>query len=352
MRESRKMDHLKYALLLPEGPGSNGFEDIHLVHNCLPDLAEKDISLASSIAGISLEHPLIVNAITGGAEDVTAINRNLAEFARRTHSVIAVGSQYGAVVNPALRETFQIVRKVYPSGKIWANVGAYATVNDAQAAVDMIDACALQIHLNPGQESVMPEGDRDYSGYLDNIARIAAAVSVPVIVKEVGCGIAREQAVQLIQAGVRVIDVGGYGGTNFLAIESARRENPLADEDLAWGIPTAISAVEVASVLFPASGELMVSGGVRTAQEVVKSLSLGAAAVGMAEPILRRIQSDGMENAVEWFAGLLQEVRRYLLLLGAAKPAELARVPLVIRGETRDWLQARGIDPTAVVRCK
>ncbi|HWR38047.1 MAG TPA: type 2 isopentenyl-diphosphate Delta-isomerase [Patescibacteria group bacterium] len=350
MRESRKMDHLKFAMLLPDGPGATGFDDLQLVHNCLPNLSAKDISLNGSIAGIAFEHPLIINAITGGAADVTVVNAELAKFAQQTRSIMAVGSQYGALANPALRESFAIVRKIYQDGLFWANIGAYATVEEAQAAVDMIGACALQIHLNPGQEAVMPEGDRDYRGYLDNIARIAAAVSVPVIVKEVGCGIAREQAEQLLKAGIRVVDVGGTGGTNFLAIENSRRLQPLTTSELSWGIPTAVSAVEVASAILPASGQLIVSGGIRTALDVVKALSLGATAVGIAGPVLRCIRSEGTVAAIQWFEELQESIQRYLLLLGAATPVDLQHVPVVIGGASRNWLEARGIDTSRFAR--
>lgn len=345
MRQSRKLDHLKYSLSLGDGPGVNGFDDIGLVHNCLPNLGWNQIDLSSSIASIPITSPVIINAITGGANDVAKINGNIAEFARLTNVAMAVGSQYSALEYPEVQQSYEIVREKNPDGVIFANIGAYATAQQAQLAVDMIDAQAIQIHLNVAQELLMTEGDRDFTGYLANIAKIVDKVKVPVIVKEVGCGIGKEQAMLLSEIGIQAIDVGGMGGTNFLAIEAARSQLEVVSETLSWGIPTAISAIETMSVL-PKHLDMMVSGGIRTSLEVVKSLALGGAAVGMAVPIIRILQEKNVEDAVAWFNGFLHEIKCYMLLVGAANIRDLTTVPVVITGYSKDWLTARGIDIT------
>lgn len=351
MRQSRKLDHLKYSLSLGDGPGCSGFDDINLVHNCLPNLGWHQIDISSSIAGISIANPLIINAITGGANDVTDVNARIAEFACATNTPMAVGSQYSALEYPEVQHSYKIVRKKNPDGIIFANLGAHATPAQAQLAVDMIQAQALQIHLNVAQELIMTEGDRDFSGYLANIAKIVDTVNVPVIVKEVGCGIAKEQATLLAELGIRGIDVGGRGGTNFLAIEAARNNLPLYPETLSWGIPTAISAVETMSVL-PRHLDMMVSGGIRTALDVIKSLALGGVAVGMATPIIRMLHEKSAEDAVEWFHSFLHEIKSYMLLLGAANISSIAKLPVVITGYSKEWLTAREIDITAYGRYK
>ncbi len=343
MRQSRKLDHLKYTLALDDGPGTNSFADFSLLHNCLPGIAWADVDLATSIAGIPLHHSLIINAITGGAPDVTAINADLASLAKRTGAAMAVGSQFAALEDASVRRSYQIVREVNPDGVLFANLGAHASPDQAAQAVAMIKADALQIHLNAAQELAMAEGDRDFTGYLANIAAIAAASTVPVIVKEVGCGMAREQAAALAAAGVRAIDVGGAGGTNFIAIEAARSAAALPPETLAWGIPTAVSAVEVASALPPAV-DLVVSGGIRSPLDAVKSLAIGGRAVAVAAPVVRLLQDEGQEAAADWFGAFLREMRRYMLLVGARSIGDLHNVPLVITGRSREWLAQRGID--------
>lgn len=342
LRQSRKLDHLHYTMELRDGPGNPGFADIRLIHNCLPDISWEQISLNTSLASLQLNHPIIINAITGGAADVTKVNKLLAEFAVRTGSAMAVGSQYSALESREVWESYQIVRRIYPKGIIFANLGAHATPRQAQSAIDMIGANALQIHLNTAQEIMMTEGDRDFRGYLENIAAIASAVSVPVIVKEVGCGIAREAAKQLTLAGIQGIDVGGIGGTNFISIETARSNCIVEEELLEWGIPTVISAFETVSVL-PDNVDLIVSGGVRTSLDCVKSLAIGAKAVAIAAPVLRKIDTHTKEVDISWFQDFLHQIKRYMLLIGAKEIDQLATKPLIISGFTREWLSARSI---------
>jgi isopentenyl-diphosphate delta-isomerase len=345
VRQSRKLDHLKYSLELNDGPNTSGFADISLVHNCLPNLSWDEIDLSSSITGIALSHPLIINAITGGANDVAFINERIAEFACLTNTAMAIGSQYAALECPEVQHSYKIVRKKNPDGIIFANLGAYVTAEQAQSAVDMVDAQGIQIHLNVAQEIMMTEGDRDFSGYLSNISKITNKVKVPVIVKEVGCGIAREQAIMLAEVGIKAIDVGGTGGTNFLAIEAARRQLEANLETLSWGIPTVISAVETMSVL-PKHVDMMVSGGIRSSLDVIKALALGGVATGMATPIVKMLYENDIDYAVNWFQQFLHEVQCYMLLLGSGNIRELRKTPLIISGHSKEWLTTRGIDVT------
>jgi len=345
VRQSRKLDHLKFAMQLDDGPSSSAFEDVTIVPNCLPDLCCDDIELSTTVAGIVLQHPVIVNAITGGAADVTEVNARLAEFARITGCAMAVGSQYAAMEDLTVRESYQVVRKLNPDGFVLANLGAHVSLEEAQRAVDMVGACALQIHLNVAQELVMAEGDRKFTGYLNNIEKIAGHVDVPVIVKEVGCGIAREQAQVLSKTGIGGIDVGGAGGTNFLAIEASRSGIALDSDALAWGIPTAISAIEVVSVL-PDGIDLIVSGGVRTPLDVVKALGLGGKAVGIAAPIARSLEENGLDATIRWFQRFIADVKRYMLLAGSANIHGLQKTPIVITGYSQQWCSVRAIDIT------
>lgn len=345
MRQSRKLEHLKYSLLLNDGPVDNGFADFTMIHNCLPDVSWNDLNLSCSVVGINMKHPIIVNAITGGGMDVMGVNARLAEFARITGSVMALGSQYSALEHPEVQDSYKIVNKINPNGIVIANLGAHATVEQAKKAVEMIGAKAIQIHLNAAQELFMIEGDRDFSGYLKNIDAICNKIQVPVIVKEVGFGIAREQASKLTAVGVKAIDVGGAGGTNFVAIEAARANVDLSPDVLEWGIPTAISTVEVLSVL-PQNVDLIVSGGIRTPLEVVKALALGGKAAGIASPIVRLICERSMDSAVNWFNGFIDEIKRYMMLLGVKNIGDLTKTPIIITGKSREWLTARRIDIT------
>jgi isopentenyl-diphosphate delta-isomerase len=320
-----------------------------LLHNCLPDTKAADVSIATECAGLRLDHPVIINAMTGGAVALTQVNERLAEIAVRTGSVMAVGSQYAAIESPLLVESFRIVRRVNPSGLIWANIGAYATVDEAQQAVEMIEANALQVHLNAAQEVSMSEGDDDFTGWLLRIEQMVRGISVPVIVKETGCGMAGEQIRQLASLGVAAIDVGGAGGTNFIAIELSRTESKLAKEMVSWGIPSAISAVEAAEAL-PAGVDLIVSGGIRSSLDAVKSFALGATAVGLAAPLLRLSEEQGVDAAVAGLEDYLESIKKCLLLLGHSCLEELRDQPLIITGEVGRWLELRGISAARYAR--
>ena len=341
-RQSRKIDHMRQAMALTDGPVSPGFEDLTLVHSCLPETKFADVSIGTTCAGLSLPHPVIINAMTGGAAALTEVNGRLAEVAKQTGAVMAVGSQFAALEYPEVADSFKVVRKINPTGIVWANLGAYATVEEARRAVDMLEADALQIHLNAAQEISMPEGDGDFSFWLRRIEEMARNLSVPVIAKETGCGMALEQVRRLAGVGVRAVDVGGAGGTNFIAIETARTGRKLTEDLSGWGIPTAASALEAAAVL-PADVDLIVSGGVRTPVDAAKCFAIGAKAVGIAAPILRLTEQQGVAVAVAWVQEYLTTIRKIAMMLGKATIAELSAQPLVIVGRTAQWLTARGI---------
>ena len=169
-RQERKLEHLWHTV--QADLTSADFSDVELVHNCLPETAYDDLDLSTTIAGIKLSQPLFINAITGGVEDAQIINRELAEVARECGFALAVGSQMAALENKDFGKTYRVVREIYPEGIIFANIGAYADPDQAARAVEMVEADALQIHLNVPQELMMKEGDRDFRGFTQRIARI------------------------------------------------------------------------------------------------------------------------------------------------------------------------------------
>ncbi|NLB18278.1 MAG: type 2 isopentenyl-diphosphate Delta-isomerase, partial [Syntrophomonadaceae bacterium] len=222
MRSQRKKEHLTIARQLGNKYNSCGFDDIALVPNALPELNLEEVDTAISFLGKNLSMPLIINAITGGVDEALTINGSLARLAAQHGLGMAVGSQTIALDDKELSKGFKIVRKENRDGLILANVAANTKPRVALQAVDMIEADGLQIHLNIPQELAMKEGDRDFRGLLDNMAELARIAPVPIIAKEVGFGLSRETCQRLYGAGVRIFDVGGRGGTNFIAIEQAR----------------------------------------------------------------------------------------------------------------------------------
>ncbi|MEK8127422.1 type 2 isopentenyl-diphosphate Delta-isomerase [Paenibacillus filicis] len=342
------MEHVHHALQLGQS-GLHGFDDIKLIPNCLPGTSTERIVLDTQIGELSLSSPIVINAMTGGARETEEINRELAVAARETGLAMAVGSQMSALKNPEVASSYRVVRETNPHGIVFGNLGSEATVEQAQRAVEMIRADALQIHLNVMQELIMPEGDRDFTGMLERVRGIVEAVGVPVIVKEVGFGMARESAEALLDAGVTILDVGGSGGTNFAAIENARRETPL-DWLNDWGANTCISLLEVLEAVQGreavrgSSPSVIATGGIHRALDIAKALILGASAVGMAGAMLRVQRMEGTEALIAYIASLHHDLRLVMTALGATGLKDLVQVPVILGGETADWCTARSID--------
>lgn len=343
MRISRKMEHVHYALELGQSR-QQGLSDIKLVHNCLPETSTDHMSLTTKIGDLIMSSPILINAMTGGAQETESINRELAVMAREKGLTMAVGSQMSALKNSEVASSYQVVRKENPNGIVFANLGSEATVDQAMRAVEMIEANALQIHLNVMQELIMPEGDRSFVGMLKRIEAIVRHVPVPVIVKEVGFGILKENAKQLQEIGVRVLDVGGSGGTNFAAIENARRPASMAWLN-DWGTPTSIALLESLSV-YP-QGAVIASGGITNPLEAAKALVLGASAVGMAGAFLKVLREQGTDALHHFADELHQGLILIMTALGATTVRALSQCPVVIMGETAEWCQARGISITS-----
>jgi isopentenyl-diphosphate delta-isomerase len=341
-RSTRKVDHIRHALATNEY-GRNGFDDVTFVPNSLPNKCYGNSNLSTELGSFRLSTPIIINAMTGGAGATTEINRKLAIIARERGLAMAVGSQMAALRDPSVTESYSVVRKEYPHGIVFANIGAEATVEQARAAVEMIEANGLQIHVNVMQELLMPEGDRDFTGYLDRIQEIKQQLDVPIIVKEVGFGMSRNTMEMLVEIGITTIDVGGKGGTNFAKVENLRRTDPLNMFD-DWGFSTVESLLE-ADMLAGAAADVsfMATGGIRHGLDVAKALSLGASAVGIAGAMLRLVQTETIEGCLAAVDSWHHQIRVALTAMGVDRPVDCRRLPVLITGTTAERARLRGI---------
>ena len=289
-RAERKLDHIKHALSTGQSRAT-WLDDIRFVHQALPDSSWENVSLHTRIGELVFGSPFFINAMTGGGgAKTTELNSQLARISREMNIPMAVGSQMAAIKNPEEIATYSTVRKENPNGLIFANLGSEASLDQAKRAVDMLEANALQIHLNVIQELTMPEGDRDFKGALNRIEQLVNELNVPVIVKETGFGISREAAMKLQSINVAAIDVGGFGGTNFAAIENERRKRKLAYFN-DWGVPTAAALIETSNL--NSNIPVLASGGIQHALDMVKCLSLGASAIGLAGRVLKTLVEEG-----------------------------------------------------------
>lgn len=341
MISDRKLEHLlickNYDVNYKK---TTGFEDIELIHRALGDINKDEIDISTDVFGKKLESPLFITAITGGHPSAKAINKELAIVAESKKIGLGLGSQRAAIKNPDLIDTYTVVRDYAPNALLLGNIGA-PQIELAGDAVDMLDADILAIHLNLLQESIQPEGDIDATGYIDSISEIVKSIKVPVMVKETGTGIAFEEAIALENAGVSFIDVEGAGGTSWAAVETYREDDKYLGELFwDWGIPTAVSTAEVVnSVNIP----VISSGGIRSGLDAAKAIALGADAVGMALPALQSAYK-GQEELVKLVDRFNESLKIAMFLVGAHNLEELKNSNLIIKGETKDWLESRGFD--------
>ena len=341
MISDRKLEHLliceNYDVEFKDK--TTGFEDIELIHNVLPEIDKNDIDLSTEVFGKKLDSPLFITAITGGHPAAKDVNKQLAIAAENNGIALGVGSQRAACEHPELEDTYTVVRENAPDCLLVGNIGA-PQLSLAEKAVEILDADILAIHLNPLQESIQPEGDLDARGYIDMVHQITESVDIPILAKETGCGISGESAKILVDAGVDFIDIEGAGGTSWAAVETYRADDRYLGEVFwDWGIPTAISTVEVTNAV---NVPVISSGGIRTGLEAAKAIALGADAVGMALPFLKNCAS---QEALNTFINRFNDsLRIAMFLVGANNIEELKQSNLVIRGKTREWLDERGIN--------
>lgn len=327
--DQRKADHIR--INLEEDVGfptvTTGLEKFRFVHQALPELDLAEIDTTVSLFGKRLAAPLLVSSMTGGTDEAQQINRRLAEAAEQCGAAIGVGSQRAGIEQQAAAATFR-VREVAPTVLLLANLGAVQlnygyTIDHCRRAVEMIDADALILHLNPLQEVVQDGGDTNWRGLLGKIGAVCRQLERPVIIKEVGWGISEAVARQLIEAGVSAIDVAGAGGTSWSQVEMYRapteRLRRLAAAFADWGIPTADSLQMVAGVrerLACPNLALFASGGIRSGQDLAKCVALGADLVGLASPFLKRAV-ESTAAVVEEMELLLAELRVTMFCSGA-----------------------------------
>jgi isopentenyl-diphosphate Delta-isomerase len=330
LERDRKAEHIRLALDQRMQLGHSFFDDYRFEHEALPEIDAEEIDLSVEFLGRRLEAPLLVSCMTGGTETAGRINRNLAAGAQRTGIAVGVGSQRKALEDPVKADTFR-VREVAPTVPLLANLGAVQLnygmgVRECRQAVDMIGADALVLHLNPLQEAIQPEGQCNFSGLLPKIGEVVREVGVPVVVKEIGCGISEATARALAGQGVRIIDTAGVGGTSWARIEAERAGDLEIGELFAgWGLPTPESIRQVRKV---DGVTVIASGGIRNGLDAAKAIAFGADLVGMAYPFLEPA-TESPERVAEKVRRTIRELKICMFCLGVKSIAELQRTKLL-----------------------
>lgn len=301
----------------------------------MPELDLDRVDTRCTILGRRLRAPLLIGAMTGGSTEAGRVNRILAEAAERTGVGFCLGSQRPMLVNPREVESFDL-RALAPTTLILGNIGAIQLRNDLdahglEALAQAVGADGMYIHLNPLQEAIQPEGDRDWRGVLDAIGEVAGASAIPVLIKEVGCGLGPETLRALRSTGIAGVETAGVGGTSWAVIEAKRQAattpKAIAGAVLAdFGTPTAQSILYARSAL--PNRLVIASGGLRDGLEVAKCIALGADACAMAWPFLAAAQ-EGVDAVVAAIEAVIETLRVVMFLTGAPDLLQLRQVQLL-----------------------
>lgn len=320
---NRKKDHVD--LCVNDDVGYEmpaGFDTFYFRHNALPEVDLEDVSVEATLLGQAFSFPLMISSMTGGYSDAGLINAQIARVCESENLPFGVGSQRALLDHPEEIESFSVVRDEAPTAFIAANIGGAQVAgglsgDHISALIDSIKADAIIVHLNPLQELVQPEGDRNFSGVEDGIAKLVVQSPVPVIVKETGAGISGEVARRLLAIGVSVIDVAGSGGTSWSKVENKRKgDNRSTDLFNEWGIPTVTCIEEAVNLREQFRFELIASGGIRGAADIVKSICLGADFAASARPIIQTLMSGGEEELHNLIGKWKEQATTILTLLG------------------------------------
>jgi len=320
--QKRKLDHLKICLEgMVESGRPNGLERYELVHEALPEIDFDEVNILTKFLGKDFDAPFFIEPMTGGAQGSERINKNLAKAAQELGIGMGVGSQRAMLENPSLAPTY-FVKDVAPDIFLAGNIGAShiqgLSTEQISKAMEWIKADALMIHLNTGQEIAQEDGHIKWKGILESIKKMRSEFKLPVIVKEVGCGIGGRTAEKLEKAGVDAIDVAGVGGTSWIKVDSMIARKPLKNF-YGWGIPTAQCLEQCAEkVKVP----IIASGGIRSGIEAAKALAMGASLVGVALPLLKPA-SRSAEAVKSYLNQMVLELKVSMFLSGAQTLADL-----------------------------
>jgi isopentenyl-diphosphate delta-isomerase len=336
---TRKKDHIDLTLNeSSQYKRPTGFQMYQLKHNALPECGLDDISFRSQLLGSEFEFPLFISSMTGGHGEATNLNAEIATFCEHFKIPFGVGSQRVMLEDSTHEKSFAIVRKKAPNAFIAANIGGAQLIggmpsNRLQSMINSIQANAVIVHLNPLQELIQPEGDTQFDGVLKGIEQLVNESSVPLIVKETGAGIDSAVAKRLLNVGVKVIDVAGVGGTSWSRVEAARissrpktdkvgstltrkYELEMQERFNEWGNSTVYCLKSLQELAWEREFEIIASGGIRHAQDMIKARCLGAHFVAVAQPVVRVLKEEGLKGLEKWFNLWRKEATMIMTLLG------------------------------------
>ncbi len=292
--EKRKSDHIRLALSpISQTENLSGLDRIQLRHEAFPEINFSNIDISCELFGKKLKSPFFVSSMTAGHANSLKLNQLFAKLCNEKSWALGVGSQRRELYDQSAGGEWKQIRSAHPDLILLSNIGLSQLIKtplkDIQSIVDSLGAQALIVHTNPLQEALQPEGTPQFEGGLNALKNLLQFLSVPVIVKETGCGFSKQSLEKLNALGVTIVDLSGLGGTHWGRIEGQRSapneklykaSKVFAD----WGISTLDSLLNARAI--GPKFQIWASGGVRSGLDAAKFIAMGASMVGIAKPIL------------------------------------------------------------------
>ncbi|MFN3909761.1 MAG: type 2 isopentenyl-diphosphate Delta-isomerase [Candidatus Anstonellaceae archaeon] len=337
----RKDEHIKIASSQKsQYKSSAGFDEIEFLHCSLPECDLEKLNCTVEFLGKKISAPIMIGSMTGGTTMAKKINKRLALAAEKEMVPLALGSYRPLLENQHVFDSYN-VRKLCPSVPLIANIGAVQLkeyeFKKIEEVVNKTEADALAIHLNPLQECIQPEGQKNFEGVYEKIIQLADFFNLPIIVKETGGGINADIAKKFENTKIRYVDVSGKGGTSWSKVEYYRGGKIVGFEE--WGNYTALAVAECSKVI-----KTIASGGIRNGIDVAKSIALGAELGSASAPFL--------VNPNKKLYLFKEQLKRCMFLTGSKNIEELKNAPLLIYGKIAQIMKQRGIDVEGYARRK
>lgn len=338
--EARKKEHIELCLTdnVKFQTKTNGFENYEFEHFAVTEIRLDEINLTTKFFGKKINLPFLISCMTGGTSEAEKINERLATAACELNIPIGVGSQRQALEGKKHHSTYRVVRKNAGTVPVLGNIGAAQVahskniVDEIRFLIDLIEADAMVIHINPLQELLQKEGEPDFGGLLKNIEKLSGKIRTPLIAKEVSSGISKSAAEKLLDAGIKGIDIAGAGGTSWAAVELIRKN---ADNEIfrEWGIPTSYCLRTVSELKKNYKFTLIASGGIGNGLEIAKSIALGADLTASARPILQQVMNHDVDGVIKLINSWFETVKHVMFLTGSRNIRQLKNVRLIRKSE-------------------
>ncbi len=330
--EERKRDHIQISLSSQsQSLVDHELENIELIHEAIPDLNFSDIQLATTTLNLNVDSPIFVSSMTLGHAQASSVNDVLASVCQEKNMLMGVGSQRKQLKDREARQECVQLRQKFPRLKVMGNIGLAQLIEtptmEIAALVESLEAQAMIVHTNPLQECIQPEGTPQFRGSWQALERLCHELTIPVILKETGCGFSEKTLARCRDLGLAAIDVSGRGGTHWGRVEAQRLNSTdvrfAAGQSFRdWGISTVESVLAARNII--TTSEIWASGGVRSGLDVAKYLALGSSMVGVAQPILASALQ-GQEALNNYIEQIHYELKVAMFCVGAVTVADLRK---------------------------